>query len=89
MGKLKKELASLERAVPTTMIMRERSEMRPAHIYRRGLYDQAGVEVQRCTLQALPPMKPDHPLNRLGFGQWLIDRDHPLTARVAVNRFWQ
>jgi hypothetical protein len=87
--KLKKELASLERAIPTTMIMRERSEMRPAHIYRRGLYDQAGVEVQRCTPQALPPMKPDHPLNRLGFCQWLIDRDHPLTARVAVNRFWQ
>jgi len=88
-GKLKKELASLERAVPTTMIMRERSEMRPAHIYRRGLYDQAGDEAQRRTPQALPPMKPDQPLNRLGFGQWLIDRDHPLTARVVVNRFWQ
>ncbi len=88
-GKLKKELASIEKTIPTTMIMRERSEMRPAYVYRRGLYDQPGEPVQRRTPQALPPMKADQPLNRLGFAQWLIDRDHPLTARVAVNRFWQ
>jgi len=87
--RLKKDLASLEKTIPTTMIMRERTEMRPAYVYRRGLYDQPGESVQRRTPQALPPMKPDQPLNRLGFAQWMIDRDHPLTARVAVNRFWQ
>lgn len=88
-AKWKKELVSLEKSIPTTMIMRERSELRPAYIYQRGLYDQPGEPVQRRTPESLPPMKTDQPLNRLGFAQWLIDRDHPLTARVTVNRFWQ
>ena len=36
----------------------------------------------------LPPLPPGAPVNRLGFAQWLIAPEHPLTARVAVNRLW-
>src|SRR5206468_10456689 len=37
----------------------------------------------------LPPMSRDMPANRLGLAQWILDPSNPLTARVAVNQYWQ
>jgi mono/diheme cytochrome c family protein len=79
----------LDKAIPATLVSQELKEPRPAYILKRGEYDRRGAKVGRATPAFLPPLPADAPRNRLGFAQWLVSRSHPLTARVAVNRFWQ
>ena len=86
---LAKTIANLKKTFPTTLIMKERKTPREAYILVRGEYDNQGDVVSRQTPAALPPMNSRLPLDRMGFAQWLVDDDHPLVARVAVNRFWQ
>jgi hypothetical protein len=80
---------SIDRTIPEVMIMRERDTILPTHVRLRGEYDKPGVEVTRAAPSALPPLPPDAPKDRLGLAQWLFLPNHPLTARVAVNRLWQ
>ncbi len=54
----------------------------------RGAYDARREVVEPATPSELFPLPPEYPANRLGFAQWLVDDRNPLTARVAVNRFW-
>jgi hypothetical protein len=84
-----KEREQIEKQMPASLVYKERAEPRPAYILKRGEYDQRGPQVGRDTPAFLPPLPPNAPRNRLGFAQWLVDPRHPLTARVAVNRFWQ
>src|SRR5919201_6675639 len=60
-----------------------------AYVLFRGEYDKRRDPVKPDTPRALPPLPPELPRNRLGFAQWLLRPEHPLTARVTVNRFWQ
>ena len=71
------------------MVMEELPEPRQAHILRRGAYDQLGETVEPGTPEAVLPFGEGRPPDRLGLAEWLFDPDHPLTARVAVNRIWQ
>jgi hypothetical protein len=82
-------LADVVREIPTTLVWKERSAPRDAFILTRGEYDQKGDPVFRGTPAILPPLKSGMPTNRLGLAQWLTDPDHPLFARVTVNRLWQ
>ena len=70
-------------------VMNEKNEPPKAYILMRGEYDKRADEVLPETPKVLHPMKPELPRNRLGFAMWLLQEDNPLTARVAVNRFWQ
>jgi hypothetical protein len=80
---------SIDRTIPDVMIMRERDTLVSTHIRLRGEYDKPGAKVARLVPSALPPLAPQAPRNRLGLAQWLFQPDHPLTARVAINRLWQ
>ncbi|WP_283432007.1 PSD1 and planctomycete cytochrome C domain-containing protein [Neorhodopirellula lusitana] len=86
---LTSELRILEDQYPTTLIMKERSDRKTAFLLLRGEYDNRGRIVDRSTPEFLPPMKTGLPTDRLGLAIWLTSPEHPLTARVAVNRFWQ
>ena len=73
--------------IPTTMIMQEREVPRETYDLDRGSYDARKDKVEPAVPAFLPDL-PEGPANRLTFAKWLFLPDHPLTARVTVNRFW-
>ncbi len=75
-------------SIPTVMVMVEGAQPRDAFILKRGAYDAHGEKVGPATPKFLPGFKQEWPANRLGLAKWLVDRGNPLTARVAVNRYW-
>lgn len=74
---------------PITLIYRERVEPRQAFFLDRGQYDLKKQKVERAVPSFLPNLPEGASTDRLGLAQWLVHRDHPLTARVTVNRYWQ
>jgi len=86
---LQKQLADLNAAIPSTLVMEEREEPRQAHILERGEYTLKREEVDSRVPEWIRPPLAEMPANRLGLARWLMSPDHPLTARVTVNRYWQ
>ncbi len=86
---LRQEESRTVQPVPEVMVMEEMKEPKPAFVLKRGAYDAPGERVAADTPAALPPFPAGQPRNRLGLARWLLAPDNPLTARVAVNRFWQ
>ena len=86
---LNTEKEEFEKGVPTAMVMADMKRPRDTFVLARGDYRNQTEKVQPGVPAMLPPLPTDAPLNRLTLAQWLVDPNHPLTARVAVNRFWQ
>jgi mono/diheme cytochrome c family protein len=86
---VRKQIADVDLSYPASMVMEEMAVPRDTFILVRGQYDKPGEKVTAATPAVLPPLAPGLPTNRLGLARWLVDPAHPLTARVAVNRFWQ
>jgi len=89
MARVEQERSALKAQFPHTLIAKELPEPRPAHVLQRGEYDKPGEPVSRKTPSALPPLPEGAPANRLGLAEWLVAPEHPLTARVTVNRYWR
>ncbi len=86
---LKKQLANYRAdQLPRVMIMSD-AQPRETKILSRGEYLNPTEKVSFATPAFLPPLPADAPKNRLGFAQWLMAAENPLTARVQMNRMWQ
>jgi hypothetical protein len=72
------------------MIMDDNPTMRVTYVLDRGHYGSPvkDEEIKPGTPAMLPPLPEGAEANRLGLARWLVRPDHPLTARVAVNRYW-
>jgi hypothetical protein len=78
-----------ERAARRTMILRDRPQPRVTTVLIKGAYNAPGEPVEHGVLSGLAPLPDNAPRNRLALADWLLSPQHPLTARVTVNRLWQ
>lgn len=88
----RQKLVEVEDPIQEIPVMQELPAPRPAYILARGVYDAPKTDenrVQRDTFESILGEFPeDAPRDRLGLAQWVTNPDHPLTARVFVNRMW-
>jgi mono/diheme cytochrome c family protein len=89
LGVLRERKEDLVKVIPTAMIMAEMKKPRDTFILARGDYRNQTDKVTPGVPAILPPLPKDAPANRLTLARWLVDPGHPLTSRVAVNRYWQ
>ena len=86
---LRLQRAAVEKPIPTAMVMAELKKPRETFVLARGDYRNHTDRVEAGVPAMLPPLEAGAPRNRLTLAKWLVQPGHPLTARVAVNRFWQ
>ena len=77
---------------PETMGVSEENQPGDCPVHIRGNLRNLGPPVPRGFIKAamvpgIPPI-PDHQSGRLQLAQWMTHPQHPLTARVMVNRIW-
>jgi hypothetical protein len=86
---LREKAERLDKQIVTTMVMSELEKPRDTFVLARGDYRNRTEKVEPGTPSILPPLQAEGRANRLHLAKWLVDPSHPLTARVAVNRYWQ
>ena len=94
LGDLREQRAHFYDSIQTVMVMQELPTPRETFLLKRGAYDHPGERVERNVPAVLPPLPSSVTSNtsadnRLALARWLVDPANPLTARVAVNRYWQ
>ena len=89
LNSLKDRLAQVKKKIVNVQVMAEMARPRDTFVLGRGDYRNHGEKVTPGVPALLPPLPKDAPANRLGLAEWLFSPQHPLTARVAVNRYWQ
>ena len=86
---LKRQKAEVDKSILSVMVMMELGKPRDTFVLARGDYRNKGEKVAAGVPAVLPPLPTSATANRLALAKWLVDANHPLTSRVAVNRYWQ
>lgn len=87
---LNQQLLALREGFTTSLVARELDEARETRVLRRGEYNlPVGDPLEPDVIQVMGAFPRDAPRNRLGLAQWLTADEHPLVARVVINRVWQ
>ena len=90
---VRKSLTDLEATLPQTLVMEDkpRDQWKTAYVLTRGEYDTPDMDqpVEPQVPAFLPELLQAENPSRLHLAEWLVNGEHPLTARVAVNRYWQ
>ncbi|MBI1903669.1 MAG: PSD1 domain-containing protein [Planctomycetia bacterium] len=81
--------SSVRGRIPKVMVMQELPQPRETFVLERGAYNKPTEKVALAVPAALSAFPGGAPQNRLGLAKWLVSPEHPLTARVTVNRVWQ
>jgi hypothetical protein len=84
----RKSVESFQGSLTNAMVMKE-GPPREAFVLVRGEYDKRGEQVTAGLPAFLPKLPDGTKPDRLALATWLVSRDHPLTARVWVNRLWE
>jgi len=89
LDKAQKARDAFNKTIPQVMVLEDMPKPRDTFLLDRGAYNKPLQKVLAGVPESLPPLKKDARLNRLTLAEWLVAPEHPLTARVTVNRFWQ
>jgi hypothetical protein len=98
-ARVRKEIEALEESIPPPpatipAIWNDPAHRTPIHVLQRGVWENKGEPVGPRPPSVLVPddmaeLPPDVADPRTRVARWLASADHPLTARVMVNRLWQ
>lgn len=73
----------------TSVMIMDSPGKRKTHILIRGEYNNPGEVVTAGIPEIFGQLPKNQKADRLALARWLTSKDNPLTARVAVNRYWQ
>ena len=84
----RRELEEVRRGFPTVMVMQQMEKPRDTFMLERGQYDVKGEKTVPGVPAALGGLPEGAPGDRRALAAWLTGAEHPLLARVTVNRMW-
>ncbi len=88
LAQLSKQLAEIKPAEAAIMKELPPDKRRQTRLLVKGNYRSLADVVEAGVPAAFNTLPKDAGHDRLGVAKWLVDPENPLTARVAVNRFW-